>query len=740
MTFDERGRIWITESLEYPAASRRPGPRPRQGPRRHRRRRQGRQVHDLRRGAEHPLAASPSATAASGSPTAPDILFLQDTDGDGKADKQEVVVTGFGRDDTHELPNSLTWGPDGWLYGLNGVFNPSRVEHQRQGRIDFTCALFRIHPADARVRGLLRRDEQPLGHRLRRRGERLRQRLRDRPPLAPDRDRLLPPPGRAVSAVHLEDRVDRQAQAPEGGLLRHPLLRQRRLSPSSTASKLYMGNIHGDCINVDALRARRLDLLRRRPSPISSPPTTPGSCRSCRRPGPTAASTSSTGTTATTATRTPTATPTGIDRLKGRLYRVRYKDTPRAAGFDLAKETDDQLIERLQQPERLLSATSPSGCSCERNDAGEPGRSCEALVLDDKAPRKARMHALWALVGTGRSTRLPPAAARARRPDASAPGASGRPGTCRQVDPTVREKVVVAGRRPVARRAAAGGDRRAEDRGRRAAARPARRPRALRRRPAHPAHRLAEPPPAARRAGPTRSCELASARRLEESADPGASSCPGPSSGCSRAPDADPKPLADLFGLLIARMTRTRPGGRGNALATARRHGSRPARSPARGSRRCASGSGRSLSTILAGAAEGPLYLDAALLAASWKDPAGSRPRAKRSHVDRASRADGRLQALEALIARGRRRGPRRGRPDALADPQVQLAPTSGARSSPRSASSTTRSVAEVVLAHYPEHGARAQAQGDRAARPSATPGAGPSSRPSAASRSRPTP
>ena len=45
MTFDERGRIWITESLEYPRHAAGPGPGPRQGARRHRRRRQGRQVH-----------------------------------------------------------------------------------------------------------------------------------------------------------------------------------------------------------------------------------------------------------------------------------------------------------------------------------------------------------------------------------------------------------------------------------------------------------------------------------------------------------------------------------------------------------------------------------------------------------------------------------------------------------------------------------------------------------------------
>ena len=36
--------------------------------------------------------------------------------------------------------------------------------------------------------------------------------------------------------------------------------------------------------------------------------------------------------------------PAGIDRLKGRLYRVRYKDTPRRANFDLAKASDDELI------------------------------------------------------------------------------------------------------------------------------------------------------------------------------------------------------------------------------------------------------------------------------------------------------------------------------------------------------------------------------------------------------------
>ncbi len=89
--------------------------------------------------------------------------------------------------------------------------------------------------------------------------------------------------------------------------------------------------------------------------------------------------------------------PAGIDRLKGRLYRVRYKDTPRAKPFDLAKESDEQLIERLGSPnvfyrdiaQRILSERA----------AMDTYATLEALVLDEKAPRKKRLHALWALLG-----------------------------------------------------------------------------------------------------------------------------------------------------------------------------------------------------------------------------------------------------------------------------------------------------------------------------------------------------
>lgn len=59
----------------------------------------------------------------------PNLLFVPDKDGDDKADmdKVEILLTGWGIRDRHETLNSLQWGPDGWLYGLQGFATPSKI-------------------------------------------------------------------------------------------------------------------------------------------------------------------------------------------------------------------------------------------------------------------------------------------------------------------------------------------------------------------------------------------------------------------------------------------------------------------------------------------------------------------------------------------------------------------------------------------------------------------------------------
>lgn len=59
----------------------------------------------------------------------PNLLFVPDRDGDDVADMNDVEVrlTGWGIRDRHETINSLHWGPDGWLYGLEGFATPSKI-------------------------------------------------------------------------------------------------------------------------------------------------------------------------------------------------------------------------------------------------------------------------------------------------------------------------------------------------------------------------------------------------------------------------------------------------------------------------------------------------------------------------------------------------------------------------------------------------------------------------------------
>jgi putative membrane-bound dehydrogenase-like protein len=59
----------------------------------------------------------------------PNLLFIPDKNEDDKADTKdiEVLLTGWGIRDRHETINSLHWGPDGWLYGLEGFATPSKI-------------------------------------------------------------------------------------------------------------------------------------------------------------------------------------------------------------------------------------------------------------------------------------------------------------------------------------------------------------------------------------------------------------------------------------------------------------------------------------------------------------------------------------------------------------------------------------------------------------------------------------
>ncbi len=72
----------------------------------------------------------------------PYLLFYPDANRDDIPDGDPVVcLSGFGMEDAHSVANSLTWGPDGWLYGCQG----STVTSMIRG-IEFQQGVWRYHP------------------------------------------------------------------------------------------------------------------------------------------------------------------------------------------------------------------------------------------------------------------------------------------------------------------------------------------------------------------------------------------------------------------------------------------------------------------------------------------------------------------------------------------------------------------------------------------------------------------
>ena len=81
---------------------------------------------------------------------APSLLFIPIKEGaDTPAGPPQVLLDGWGYQDTHETLNTFTWGPDGWLYGTHGVFTHSNVgkpgapDSERQR---LNAGIWRFHP------------------------------------------------------------------------------------------------------------------------------------------------------------------------------------------------------------------------------------------------------------------------------------------------------------------------------------------------------------------------------------------------------------------------------------------------------------------------------------------------------------------------------------------------------------------------------------------------------------------
>jgi putative heme-binding domain-containing protein len=133
IAFDDRGRLWVTDTVEYPFAAP-PGRKPRDsvkvledfatdG--------RARKITTFADGLNIPIGVLPLPCARPQEAlvhSIPSILRLRDAKGRGRADQREVAYGGFGYRDTHGMTGNFAWGFDGWVYACHGFANTSTIK------------------------------------------------------------------------------------------------------------------------------------------------------------------------------------------------------------------------------------------------------------------------------------------------------------------------------------------------------------------------------------------------------------------------------------------------------------------------------------------------------------------------------------------------------------------------------------------------------------------------------------
>jgi len=127
MEFDDRGRLWVTQSSEYPMAAGTSDGKDRitiledkngDG--------KADSFTDFDNNLNIPIGIMPVSDGAIAY-SIPNLYYFKDTDDDGKADSKKVLLGEFGHKDTHGMVNNIMRGYDGWVHVCHGFSNTSKV-------------------------------------------------------------------------------------------------------------------------------------------------------------------------------------------------------------------------------------------------------------------------------------------------------------------------------------------------------------------------------------------------------------------------------------------------------------------------------------------------------------------------------------------------------------------------------------------------------------------------------------
>jgi putative heme-binding domain-containing protein len=163
--FDDRGRLWVTDTVEYPFPAK-PGTRARDtvkiledfdenG--------RARKITTFADDLNIPIGLLPirNGVIVHG---IPNIWRITDTDGDGKGDKREVLLGSIGSRDTHGMTSAFTHWVDGWVYACHGFANDSTIKAADGSEIRLNSGnTYRFRPDGSRIEQFTWGQVNPFG-------------------------------------------------------------------------------------------------------------------------------------------------------------------------------------------------------------------------------------------------------------------------------------------------------------------------------------------------------------------------------------------------------------------------------------------------------------------------------------------------------------------------------------------------------------------------------------------------
>jgi putative membrane-bound dehydrogenase-like protein len=297
---------------------------------------------------------------------APYLMFIPIKDGDEPkpAGPPQILLDGWAYQDTHETLNTFTWGPDGWLYGCQGVFTHSNVGQpgaSDAGRTRINAGVWRYHPTKHTFEIFAEGTSNPWGIDFDEHGQCIieacviphlfhmiqggryhRQAGSHFNPYIYDDIKTIADHVHWAGSQGPHAGNSRSAAAGGGHAHAGLLVYQGDNWPEQFRGKLFMNNIHGACINMDVPERQGSGLVGHHAanfiefndvwSQIINLQTGPDGAvymidwydkNQCHHNDP-----------------------NGHDRTNGRIFRVAYGE-PTPAKMDLQKLSDEQLVALL---------------------------------------------------------------------------------------------------------------------------------------------------------------------------------------------------------------------------------------------------------------------------------------------------------------------------------------------------------------------------------------------------------